>query len=182
MVGLVLRLAMLGGAVLVMWNVAETFLRALRAPRQTMALDSECRNAAAARDLAEMATRKIVIIKAEIASTGDSELWTACEAFTDAAERLAAAVVMEPVGYRRARRHLSQILFGAKSATKRYVALQQVAPDEDGRARFIQLYRDLETAFKQAIVDYAESSKAELEIEEAVLRELISRVSRSKDD
>ncbi|MDD9921075.1 MAG: 5-bromo-4-chloroindolyl phosphate hydrolysis family protein [Boseongicola sp.] len=179
MIGLIFRIAMLGGAIFVMWNVVETFVRALRAPRKNLSLSKEDRDSAAARDMVAAAMKKLTIIKSEMATLHDGDLWASTEEFTASVEKLNQAVLANPTGQRRARRHLTQFLFGAKSATKKFAKVHGMAPDESRKANFIALLKDLTQVFDKAVEDYARPDIEDLEIEEKVLRELVERTTKT---
>ncbi len=175
---LIFRLAMMGGAMLVMWNVVVTFARALRHPAKTIALPPETRDEAAARDMVERALSRVTAIEIAIASLKDEDLWTATEAMADAVSRLTRAVLGDPPRYRRARRHLGQVLFGAEHVSKKFATIYGGTPDPDAKARFISLLADLERAYDRAAKAYARSGMDDLEIETAVIRELIDRAKK----
>ncbi len=178
MLSLFLRLAMLGGGVLVMWNVFATFARALRAPKKVLIAAPEDRASAAARDLCSSAARRVTNIEMAMAGLGDAELWSATEAFAKAVGQLIAAVQADPVRYRRARRHLGQILFGTEQATKRFAKLNSVVVNDASKAGFLTLLQDLSDAFERAASEYSKAGLTDLEIESQVLRDLIDRAKR----
>jgi len=179
MFGLIIRIAMLGGALLVLWNAFAVFAQALRSPKQSLSLSKDDRDLAAARDMATAALKKVTTLKADIAVLEDGALWTAAEALAQSVERLVQAMLANPAGHRRARRHLSQLLFGAKAATRKFARVHAIAPDPDRKASFIALLDDLRAAFDQATADYVKSDIANLKIEEAVLRDLVARATRN---
>ncbi len=175
---LVFRLAMMGGAVLVMWNVFATFARALRHPAQTVALPPESREEQAAREIVERALKRTTSIEVHIADLKDGDLWSATEAFVGAVKGLTKAVLANPSKYRRVRRHLGQILFGADHVTKRFSELYGATPDAAAKADFIALLGDLERTFLRATEGYAKAGMDELQVEADVLRQLLNRSRR----
>ncbi|MDJ0640146.1 MAG: hypothetical protein QNJ20_15045, partial [Paracoccaceae bacterium] len=88
---------------------------------------------------------------------------------------LTEAVLAEPSQYRRARRHLTQVLFGVKEAARHFAKLYAAAPNERARENFISLLDDLTDVYQTAAAQYSEAGYADLEIEEAVLRELVKK-------
>lgn len=175
---LIFRLAMMGGAVLVMWNVVTTFARALRHPARTVALPPESRDEATARELVQLALERITTTEVAMAALKDPELWSATEGFAESAKRLTAAVLADPGRYRRARRHLGQILFGAAHVAKRFQSLYAATPDAEAKARMITLFTDLEATYARAAEQYAKAGMDDLEVETDVLRQLLDRARR----
>ena len=165
----------MGGIVLFMYNLAMEAGRLLRAPRKAVALPPADRIEVAAMDLCEGAMKKATAIEMAIAPLGDGTLWIKAEVFTAAVGKLTEAVMADPARYRRARRHLGQILFGAKQAAKRFARLYAAAPNEEARANFIDLLEQLSVVYQRAAAEYAEKGYADLAIEEEVLRELVRK-------
>lgn len=175
---MVFRLAMMGGAVLVMWNVAITFARALRHPKRTVTLPPGSRDEAAAREMVERALVRLTSIQVAVAELKDEELWSATEELSEAVNHLTSVVLGDPARYRRARRHLGQILFGADHVTKRFAALYGPTPDVEAKERFIVLLADLEKTYRRAASDYAKAGMEDLVVETEVLRQLVDRAKR----
>ncbi len=172
---MLLRLAMMGGAVLFAWNLATEVGRLLRKPKTPEALPPANREEAAARDMCAAALEKTTAIEMAIAPLGDGVLWNRAEGFSFAVNKLTDAVLADPSRYRRARRHLTQILFGAKHAAKHFAKLYAASPNEEARDNFVSLLDDLTAAYQKAAEQYAEAGYADLEIEEDVLRELVEK-------
>ncbi len=169
---------MMGGVVLVMWNVTITFARALRHPKQTVALPPESRDEAAAREMVERALVRLTSMRVAVAELKDEELWSAMEKLSEAVNHLTSVVLSDPTRYRRARRHLGQILFGADHVARRFAALYRPSPDAEAKERFIALLTDLEKTYRRAASDYAKAGMEDLVVETEVLRQLVDRAKR----
>lgn len=172
---LVIRLALMGGTLLVFWNVTRVWLRALGQPRKTLATSPEDRTGRRAREMAEAATKWLTDMRVEVAALDDAEMWAATEGFAAAVERLIAAMLADPGRYRKARRLLGQVLYAAEQAVRHFARHQRANRDATARRRFLELARELEAAYSRAADDYARAGAAELAIEADVLRELLRR-------
>ncbi len=177
MINLLVRLAVLGSAFVVLWNVLGTWLRALSAPKKTPALPASV-PPSPARDMVEAATRHLNAIEVEVARLKDPAMWQAAEDFAAAVGRLNAAVLSDPDRYRLARRYLGQILPAAEEATAKFAALYRTTGAEAARAPFLELAGELTAAFDQAARDYMQATAAEVLVEAEVLRELLDRARR----
>lgn len=172
---LVFRLALLASTVIVMWNFARAWVGVLRAPKERPALPAATNSEIAARVMAEEATRHVTAIEVAIAGLSDADLWQATSGFTEAVGRLKAAVLAEPDHYKRAKRHLKQILIAAEQTAKHFARHYAATPDPGTRRQFIALLGDLTEAYDRATSRYAEAGAVELEIEAETLKELLRR-------
>jgi len=177
MIGLLLRLAVLGSAIVVALNVVTTWMRALTGPKASKALPKDI-PPSPARDMVEAATRKVNAIQVEIAGLKDAEMWQAANAFANAVGRLNEAVLSAPDRYRLARRYLGQILPAAEEATAKFAALYRTTGADAAKAPFLELAGELTTAYDQAAKDYMQATAAEVLVEAEVLRELLERARR----
>ena len=175
---LVFRLALLASTLIVAWNFARAWVGMLRGPGKTAELPAESPSEIAARVMAEEATRHTTAIEVAIAGLSDQELWQATEAFTAAVGRLKAAMLADPAHYRRAKRHLGQILIAAEQTAKHFARHYAATPDPGTRRQFLSLAQDLTEAYDRAARSYAEAGAAELEIEAETLKELLRRGRR----
>ncbi|MGI9395147.1 MAG: hypothetical protein ACR2OY_10920 [Boseongicola sp.] len=172
---LVFRLALMGSALIVMWNFARVWIGALRGTKKNPVLQSQTHAEIAAWVMAEEATRHVTAIEVAIAGLGDEELWQSAELFTEAVGRLKAAMLAEPDYYKRAKRHLGQILIATEQTTKHFARHQAATPDRGTRQQFQDLVAELTDAFDRAAVQYAKSGAAELQVEAETLKELLRR-------
>lgn len=172
---LVFRLALMASAVLVTWNFLRIWIGALTAPKRAPELPPANPSEIAARALAEEATRHVTGIEVAIAGLSDEELWTATETFTAAVNRLRDAMLADPGHYRRAKRHLGQILIAAEQTVKHFARHYAATPDPGTRRRFLDLLGELTEAFDRAATRYAGAGAAELEAEAEALKELLRR-------
>ena len=175
---LVFRLALMASALLVAWNFARAWLGVLSAPKKRPELPPESPAEIAARVMAEEATRHVTAIEVAIAGLADTELWAATERFTGAVSRLKDAMLAEPAHYRRAKRHLGQILIAAEQTAKHFARHYSATPDPGTRRRFLELLGDLGEAFDRAAGHYASAGAAELQAEAEALKELLRRTRR----
>lgn len=177
MLGLLVRLAVLGSAFVVMWNVIGTWVRALAAPKKAPVLPPAA-PPSPARDMVEEATRQLNAIEVDVARLKDPEMWAATRRFVDAVGRLNQAVLSDPDRYRLARRYLGQILPAAEEATSKFAALYQTTGEASAKEPFLELAAELTAAYEQAARDYMEATAAEVLVEAEVLRELLDRARR----
>lgn len=175
---LVFRLALMASAFLVAWNFARAWLGTLGAPKAQPELPPAGHAEIAARVMAEEATRHVTAIEVAIAGLADEELWTATEGFTGAVNRLKDAMLADPDYYKRAKRHLGQILIAAEQTAKHFARHYAATPDPGTRRRFMELLGDLKDAFDRAAGHYASAGAAELELEAETLKELLRRSRR----
>ena len=176
---LVFRLALLASSIFVAWNFARAWIAVLRAPKKKAALPKDSPQDIAAKVLVQEATRHVVAIEVAIAGLSDAELWGETEKFTDAVKKLSAAVLANPKHYRRAKRHLGQILIGAEQTARHFARHYSATPDPGTRRRFLALLGELSDAFVRAVTAYASAGAAELEVEAETLRELLRRNRRN---
>ncbi len=172
---LLFRLALMASTLIVMWNFARAWVGVLRAPKDKPELGPQSHAEIAARVMAEEATRHVTAIEVAIAGLGDQALWRATEQFTDSVERLKAAMLAEPDYYKRAKRHLGQILIATEQTAKHFARHQDATPDLGTRQQFLELTAELTEAFDRAAAQYAKSGAAELQIEAETLKELLRR-------
>ena len=177
MIGLLLRLAVLGSAFVVVWNVAAAWVRALTGPKKPAALPAEI-PPSPARDMVEDATRRVNAIQVQIARLKDAQMWQATSDFSEAVARLNEAVLSDPGRYRLARRYLTQILPAAEDATDKFAVLYRTTGKAAAKAPFIELADELTSAFDQAARDYMQPTADEVLVEAEVLRELLDRTRR----
>lgn len=176
MIPLLVRLAVIGSALVVAANVVLTWFRVLTGPRKAKAIEAEL-PPSPARDMVEEATTRMNAIQVTVAQLKDPEMWQATAAFAQAVERLNAAVMSDPDRYRTARRYLGQILPAAEEAITKFAALYRTT-GPDVKAPFLELAAELTTAYDQAATDYMETTAAEVLVEAEVLRELLDRARR----
>lgn len=172
---LLFRLALMASTLILAWNFARAWIAVLRAPKRNPELPPETPAEIAARVLAEEATRHVTAIEVAIAGLADHELWEATEHFSEAVGRLKAAMLAEPAHYRRAKRHLGQILIAAEHTAKHFARHYAATPDPGTRRQFLELASELAEAFDRAAVQYAKAGAAELEVEAETLKELLRR-------
>lgn len=172
---LVFRLALLASTLMVAWNVARLWIGALGAPKRAAALPERSPGEIAARAMAEEATRHVTAIEVAIAGLADGELWQAVEGFSGAVNRLKAALLAEPTHYRRAKRHLGQILIATEQMAKHFARHYTATPDPGTRRSFLDLMAELTLAYERATRSYAEAGAAALEVEAETLKELLRR-------
>lgn len=178
MIGLLVRLAVLGSALVLAINVAATWIRALTAPKKPKELSPPDVPASPARDMVEDATRRINALLVDVAALKDTEMWQAANGFSEAVGRLNGAVLSDPERYRTARRYLGQILPAAQEATSKFAALHRNTGDSEAKRQFLELAGELTAAYEQAARDYMKATAAEVLVEAEVLRELLDRARR----
>ena len=169
------RLALLASTIIVMWNFARAWIGVLSAPKKDPELPAESHAEITAKVLATEATRHVTAIEVAIAALADEELWQATEGFTGAVGRLKSAMLAEPNYYKRAKRHLGQILIAAEQTAKHFARHYAATPDPGTRRQFLELAAELTEAFDRAAGQYAKSGAAELEVEAETLKELLRR-------
>ena len=172
---LVVRIALLASSLIVMWNFARAWVGMLRAPKNKPELTPQSHAEIAARVMAEEATRHVTAIEVAIAGLGDQALWQAIEQFTESVGRLKAAMLAEPDYYKRAKRHLGQILIATEQTAKHFARHQKATPEPETRQQFLDLSAELTVAFDRAAAQYAKSGAAELQVEAETLKELLRR-------
>ncbi|NND20383.1 MAG: hypothetical protein HKN98_17580 [Silicimonas sp.] len=172
---LVFRLALLASSLIVAWNFARIWIGALGAPKKAPELPAPSHADIAARALAEEATRHVTAIEVAIAHLSDQELWDATAGFTAAVNRLEAALLAEPSNYRRAKRHLGQILIATEQMAKHFARHYAATPNPGTRRQFLDLMRALTEAYGRATTSYAEAGATALEVEAETLKELLRR-------
>ncbi len=172
---LVFRLALLASTLVVAWNFARAWIGVLTAPRKAPQISSENHAEIAARVMAEEATRHVTAIELSIAGLADEDLWRATAEFTAAVGRLKFAMLAEPGYYKRAKRHLSQILIGAEQVAKHFARHYSATPDPGTRKQYLALAGELAEAYDRATLQYASAGAADLEIEAETLKELLRR-------
>jgi len=172
---LLFRLALLASSLIVMWNFARAWVGVLRRPKNNAELGAQSHAEIAARVMAEEATRHVTAIKVAIAGLNDQALWTAILQFTESVERLKAAMLAEPEYYKRAKRHLGQILIATEQTAKHFARHHAATPDPGNRRQFLDLVEELTKAFDRAAAQYAKSGAADLQVEAETLRELLRR-------
>lgn len=175
---LVFRLALMASALLVAWNFLRVWIGSLSAPKRAPELPPAGPGEIAAQVLAEEATRHITGIEVAIAGLADEELWVATEGLAAAVGRLRDAMLAEPGYYKRAKRHLGQILIAAEQTAKHFARHYAATPDPGTRRRFMDLLAELTEAFDRAAQHYASAGAAELELEAETLKELLRRGRR----
>ena len=172
---LVFRLALLASSLFVMWNFAKAWITVLSAPKKAPELPPMSHAEIAARVLAEEATRHVTAIEVAIAGLADQELWEATEAFTKSVHGLQDAMLAEPTYYKRAKRHLGQILIAAEQTARHFARHYAATPDPGTRWQFLDLAGELTTAYTRAAEQYAQSGAADLTVEAETLKELLRR-------
>ncbi|MGI9388423.1 MAG: hypothetical protein ACR2O1_00065 [Boseongicola sp.] len=125
--------------------------------------------------MAEEATRHVTAIEVAVAGLSDKELWNAIALFTESVGQLKAAMLAEPDYYKRAKRHLGQILIATEQMAKHFARHQAATPDSATRQQFLELVAELTEAFNRAATQYAKSGAAELQVEAETLKELLRR-------
>jgi hypothetical protein len=175
MINVFLRLAVFSGMIVLSFGVLRTWWHALRAPRKALSVSPETRAEFQAREMAEAATRWVTAMEVAIAELGDPELWGAMERFSKSIGRLTAAVLADPVRYRRGRRYLGQILVAAEQAVLHFARHYRATGDDDTRERFLELTGELAQEYDRAAKEYAGAGADDLAIETEVLRELLRR-------
>lgn len=171
----VFRLALMASAMIVTWNFARAWMATLGAPKRRAELPPESPTEIAARVLAEEATRHETAIQVAIAGLADSGLWEATDAFIASVDRLKAAMLAEPASYKRAKRHLGQILIATEQTAKHFARHYAATPDPGTRRKFMELLAELTAAFDRASARYSEVGAAALEVEAETLKELLRR-------
>lgn len=182
MLTLIIRLAMLGGVIVLTANVLGYWLRALLPPAKPAAALPGDRAEARARTMAEQAARRVTAMEVAVAELKDDELWRAIAAVSEAVRRLISALIADPERHRRARRHLGQLLYAAEQTVIRFARHYRGSRDDAARARFLGIAGDLAAEFDRAARDYAKSGAADLELDAEVLSDLIERARRPESD
>lgn len=172
---LVFRLALMASALIVAWNFARAWIGTLAPPTRRAELPPETPTEIAARVLAQEATRHETAIEVAIAGLSDGELWEATEVFIASVDRLKAAMIAEPAGYKRAKRHLGQILIAAEQTARHFARHYAATPDPGTRRQFLDLLAELTAAFDRAAERYSKVGAAALEVEAETLKELLRR-------
>ncbi len=175
MLNILIRLAVMGSMIVLAVNVVRTWVHALRAPRKAIVAPPEDRVAFRAGEMVEHAMKRLTAMEVAVARLEDAEMWAATEGYAAEVRRLTAAVMADPQHYRRAKRHLGQILFASEQAVKHFVRHYGAMRDAGTRARFLGIMGELEAEFARAAGRYAEAGAAELEVEAEVLRDLLKR-------
>lgn len=171
----VFRLALLASTIIVMLNFARAWIAVLRGPKRPPEIPAESHAEIAARVMAEEATRHIMAIEVAVAGLADADLWQATEAFSGAVNRLKAAMLAEPDHYRRAKRHLGQILIAAEHTARHFARHYAATPNPGTRRQFMELLEELTLAYDRATEHYASAGAAALELEAETLKELLKR-------
>lgn len=172
---LIFRLALLASTLVVAWNFARAWIGVLGAPKRAPELPAESHAEIAARVMAGEATRHVTAIEVVIAGLSDDDLWTATQDFTSSVNLLRDAMLAEPEHYRRAKRHLGQILIAAEQTARHFARHYAATPNPGTRKRFMELLREMAAAFRRAAEDYAKTGAAALEVEAETLKELLRR-------
>lgn len=175
MLNILVRLAVMGSVIVLALNVVRTWFHALRSPRKAIIAAPEDRIAFRAGEMVEQAVHRVTSMEMAVAQLNDAQVWTALEGFAEAVRRLTAAVMAEPAYYKRAKRHLGQILFAAEQAVRHFARHYSAMQDPSMRQRFLDLASELEAEFDRAAMRYAEAGAADLEVETEVLRDLLKR-------
>jgi hypothetical protein len=171
----VFRLALLASTIIVMLNFARAWIAVLRGPKRHPEVAAESHAEIAARIMAGEATRHVTAIEVAVAGLADADLWHATEAFSGAVNALKAAMLAEPDHYRRAKRHLGQILIAAEQTTRHFARHYGATPNPGTRRQFMELLEALTEAYGRATEHYASAGATELELEAETLKELLKR-------
>jgi 5-bromo-4-chloroindolyl phosphate hydrolysis protein len=110
-------------------------------------------------------------MKDAILRAGDGQMERRVERFAAAARTLFRSVEQDPRDLTAARKYLSVYLMGARDATVKFADLYARTRDAAARADYDALLTDLETTFAARTRDLMSSSRTDLDVEIAVLRD-----------
>lgn len=118
---------------------------------------------------------RLAVMQASVDGLGNYAAKAAISDVGAAITRLNAAVLLDPVRHRIARRHLGPMMDGVEQATQKFVKLWTITPDSYALLDFSALAAQVAAEFHRAAVAYAREGAEDLKVEAAVLRSLMTR-------
>jgi 5-bromo-4-chloroindolyl phosphate hydrolysis protein len=120
----------------------------------------------------------LAAMKDAILRAGDRQMEGRVDRFASAARTLFRSVEQDPRDLTAARKYLSVYLMGARDATAKFADLYAQSRDAKARADFDALLTDLETTFAARTRELMSSSRTDLDVEIAVLRDRLKLETR----
>lgn len=120
----------------------------------------------------------LAAMKDAILRAGDRQMEGRVDRFAAAARSLFRSVEQDPRDLTAARKYLSVYLMGARDATVKFADLYAQSRDAKARADFDALLTDLETTFAARTRELMSSSRTDLDVEIAVLRDRLRLETR----